>query len=302
MLSDLLEQILLEESVSPDEISDAIDFHTRVIINYEAKEAEQANGARVIEVYTYGTTSADNAVIRAYQPYGDTSSKVPSWKYFLIDGITSWETTKQTFDEPAPGFNPNGDRLMKTIYKIATFGNQQTLNTNNGSSGPILKPDVYKTDTERGMARLKNQVENPITLSQLQSKSSQSSQQTTEVPPKVTSGPILNKTASEKETDVYKTPTERGLERLRQQLDNPRKIDLSQFDKNNNIDKLRQKLGDTNDVISVKDLNQRLANNTETDKTDVYKTDTERGLEKLRQQLDNPRKIDLSQFEKNKRR
>lgn len=298
MLSELLNEILLAESVSPDEISDAIDFHKRVIINYEAKEADQANGARVIEVYAYGLTKADNPVIRAYQPYGDTSTKVPSWKYFLTDGIVTWETTDQTFDEPAPGFNPNGDGSMKTIYKIAVFGGTQNLQTNDDATGPILKPDVYKTDTERGMARLKNQVDNPITLSQLQAKTPPQGAEALHQ----TSGPVLNKAASEKETEVYKTPTERGMERLRQQLDNPQKIDLSQFEKNKDIENLRQKLGDTNDVITVNDLNQKLANNTNADNTDVYKTDTERGLEKLRQQLENPTKIDLSQFERNRRK
>ena len=57
---------------------------------------------------------------------------------------------------------------------------------------------------------------------------------------------------------------------------------------------LRQRLGDTSKPISMKDLNSRLSGKTE----QPYRTDTERGMERLRQQLENPRKIDLSKMPK----
>jgi hypothetical protein len=44
----------------------------------------------------------------------------------------------------------------------------------------------------------------------------------------------------------------------------------------------------------MKDLNNRLADKSE----EPYRTDTERNMEKLRQQLENPKKIDLSKMPK----
>ena len=62
---------------------------------------------RIIEVYAYGLTKAGNPVIRAFQPYGDTSSRVPSWKFFRIDRIIYWKPTKQIFTKPASDYYKN---------------------------------------------------------------------------------------------------------------------------------------------------------------------------------------------------
>lgn len=132
MLTELLQEILLTESVSVNEIEDAMDNHKRVIINYHSKGEDVATGARVIEVYAYGLTKAGNPVIRAFQPFGDTTSKVPSWKFFRLDRISAWEETNQTFDRPASyvyrglgDFNPDDDRTMSVVYKITTFGDDE---------------------------------------------------------------------------------------------------------------------------------------------------------------------------------
>ena len=126
MLYQLLEQILLDESVSINDINDAIDNHKRIIINYHSKGEDVATGARVIEVYAYGLTKAGNSVIRAFQPFGDTTTKVPSWKFFRLDRISAWKDTGQIFSSPASDyyhglgeFNPNDDRSMSIVYKIA---------------------------------------------------------------------------------------------------------------------------------------------------------------------------------------
>ena len=53
--------------------------------------------------------------------------------------------------------------------------------------------------------------------------------------------------------------------------------------------------------MSLKDLNKELNKSDNEDafnEPEPYKTDTERGLDNLQRQLDNPRKIDLSKFEK----
>ena len=305
MLTELLQEILLTESVTVNDIDDAIDNHKRVIINYHSKGEDIATGARVIEVYAYGLTKAGNPVIRAFQPFGDTTSKVPSWKFFRLDRISAWEETNQKFNRPASeiyrglgDFNPDDDKTMSTVYKIATFGDDEEISDIVGKTNPKLKQELFKTDTERNMERLKQQVINPIKLSDIKTKNGFRN-----IPePSKDTGPKL-KTSTEKEPELYHTDTERGMERLRQQLENPKKIDLSkigkprqkQDDTEQELADLRKKLGDTSGRITMQDLNNRLANNTE---QQPYRTDTERGMERLRQQLENPKKIDLSKLPK----
>lgn len=290
---------LLTESVSIGEINNAIDTHTRILINYHTRGEDNNTGARIIEVYAYGLTKAGNPVIRAFQPYGDTTSRVPSWKFFRIDRISYWKSTGQKFSRPASEyykgmglFNPNGDMTMKVVYKIAKFDgydNISDLKPINHSS-PKLKTPMqqqiqtsipYKTDTEKRMERLRQQLTNPITLSDIKTKNgfrkyNNNNDNKPEYGPKMK--PQTSTTQQVDTTnkpEIYKTDTERGMERLRQQLQNPKTIDLKQFSRrNNNI--------------------QQQNNSQETD--NLYKTDTERGLENLRQQLKNPRKIDLSKI------
>lgn len=301
MLTELLQEILLKESVSVNDIDDAMDNHKRVIINYHSKGEDVATGARVIEVYAYGLTKAGNPVIRAFQPYGDTTTKVPSWKFFRLDRISAWEDTGQTFSRPASeiyrglgDFNPDDDKTMSIVYKIATFGDNEEMsdeivkNTN-----PKLKDNLFKTDSEKNLERLKQQVINPIKLSDIKTKNGfkDYTRQSQETGPKLKQEP-------NKETELYRTPTERGMERLKQQLQNPRKIDLDALSNRKpekEIEDLRSKLGDTSNPIKMKDLNDRLSAKP---KEEPYKTPTERGLDNLRKQLENPKKIDLSKLPK----
>ena len=284
MLKELLAEILLEESVSAKDVSNVIDSHNRVIINYHSDGKDEADGARVIEVYAYGLTKAGNPVIRAFQPYGDTTTKVPSWKFFRLDRISGWEVTDQKFSVPASDvysglgeFNKNGDKTMSVVYKVARFDDEE----------------VYKTDTEKRMDRLRQQLDNPINIRDLQKPS-----------------PVKPK-EPELKTDqgVYKTPTERGMESLKAQLANPRKIDLSKFskpktvgDNEKEMQDLRNRLGDTSDRINIGDLNKRLSQTPKEPelkgdtKDDIYRTDTERGMDSLRDNIANATKIDLSKI------
>lgn len=85
---------MLIESVSINSITDSIKNLYQVVINYEGDPDHGiAPGKRVIEVYAYGLTKSGNPVIRAYQPYGDTASTVPEWKFFRLDRIKSWSPT-----------------------------------------------------------------------------------------------------------------------------------------------------------------------------------------------------------------
>ena len=309
ILRDILNEMLITEAASVNDVNSAIDNHERVIINYHTNGEDANTGARVIEVYAYGLTKAGNPVIRAFQPYGDTTTKVPNWKFFRLDRITAWKPTGQIFDRPADfyykglgEFNPNGDDTMSVVYKIIDFNNNSSQHTQNG---PLTKQseEPYQTDTEHRMQRLRQQLNNPIKLSDIKDKNGFRTYDT------VPTGP-QTKDLKPKEDDIYKTDTERGMERLRQQLEKPKYIqDINPSVKQKELNDLRKKLGDTTGPITVKDLNNRLAQKPEetvpvsqTQQTpnedDVYKTDTERNMDKLKQQLNNPQYIDLSRFKK----
>lgn len=235
----LLAEILLEESVNGQDVSDAIDNHERVVINYHSKGKDEATGSRVIEVYAYGLTKSGNPVIRAFQPYGDTTSKVPSWKLFRLDRIDSWEPTGQKFSEPASNyyrgmgeFNPNGDKTMSVVYKVAQFENG----------------DVFKTSTEKGMERTRQQLNNPINVNNLNKptpnppkepelkdeepkqdvyKTPQERRGETETPQTQQQAPA----EEPQEDNLFRTDTERKMEQLRKNVENADKIDLSQIPK-----------------------------------------------------------------------
>ena len=231
ILENILNEMLITESVSIEDVNSAIDNHERIIVNYHTKGEDKNTGARVIEVYAYGLTKAGNPCVRVFQPYGDTTTKVPNWKFMRLDRISAWKPTGQIFNRPANffykglgDFNPNGDETMSVVYKIAKFGDNNMSMTDNG---PKMKDnEVYKTDTEYRMERLKNQLNNPIKLSDIKTANGFKNLKEPSIPKD--NGPKTKTTNSD---DVYKTDTERGMERLHQQLDNPTYIDLSKISK-----------------------------------------------------------------------
>lgn len=110
----------VKKNINTDNINKAIDNKIRVKIFYRG-DKNNAAGQRTIEVYAYGLSSAGNPVIRAFQLAGDTETEIPEWKLFRVDRVSRWVETNQTFNQPRPKFNPNGDRSMSTVYKIAKF-------------------------------------------------------------------------------------------------------------------------------------------------------------------------------------
>lgn len=119
-LEDESEKTEIKKNVNVDNINKAIDNKIRIKIFYRG-DKNIAAGQRTIEVYAYGLSSAGNPVMRAFQLAGDTQTEMPDWKLFRIDRISRWVETNQRFDQPRPKFNPNGDRSMSTVYKIAKF-------------------------------------------------------------------------------------------------------------------------------------------------------------------------------------
>ena len=225
LFGEILDELLLEESASVENVTRAMDNHSKVIINYQTKGENLHNGSRVIEPVAYGLTKAGNPVIRAYQPYGDTTSKVPSWKFFRLDRITYWEETGQKFsDVPdyVENLNSEGDNTMSVVIKNynSTLRNSDTKKDLNG---PKTKTDVYKTVGDRtvdlgkrNLERLKNPIKidldnrNKITTTP-QQKTKGIQNMDGEQTPDLTVGPKTK-------TDVYKTAGDRQLELGRQNL------------------------------------------------------------------------------------
>ena len=272
LLERIYNSLLLTESVGVDEVNDALDNHKRVIINYRSKGEDKNTGARVIEVYAYGLTKAGNPCIRAFQPYGDTTSRVPSWKFFRLDRIIEWKPTEQTFDRPADfyyknlgNFNPNGDETMSVVYKVAKFGNDQIPQVSVNDE-PKTKEDVYKTDSETRMERLKQQVNNPIKLSDIKiGDAFKQAKQT----PKPTGEPKTKE-------DVYTTSKTQPLAQ-----NNPNTTEKTPQEKQDNLDRLRNILKDRQ-PISLSDLNKKMKEEPQERKwQDVFNQEAEKDLEQM---------------------
>lgn len=272
LLERIYNSLLLTESVGVDEVNDALDNHKRVIINYRSKGEDKNTGARVIEVYAYGLTKAGNPCIRAFQPYGDTTSRVPSWKFFRLDRIIEWKPTEQTFDRPADfyyknlgNFNPNGDETMSVVYKVAKFGNNQIPQVS-VNDDPKTKEDVYKTDSETRMERLKQQVNNPIKLSDIKiGDAFKQAKQT----PKPTGEPKTKE-------DVYTTSKTQPLTQ-----NNPNTTEKTPQEKQDNLDRLRNILKDRQ-PISLSDLNKKMKEEPQERKwQDVFNQEAEKDLEQM---------------------
>ena len=132
---DFLEQIfqeLLTEEARTVDVVDAIKKRYEAKITYKADNDPKGSGERIIQPVAYGTTKAGNPVIRAFEPYGDTKTKVPAWKFLRLDRITSWKALRQNkFSKPTADqwrmsgdegkFNENGDETMAEVFLVADF-------------------------------------------------------------------------------------------------------------------------------------------------------------------------------------
>lgn len=120
---------LLKEDVDQTRVIDAIKRRKEVRAYYSSDDDPKGSGERLIQPVAFGLSKSGNPVVRAFQPFGDTKTKVPHWKLFRLDRFTSWNILKnRTFKEP-PGmqygeqgsFNENGDKGMSEVYVVADF-------------------------------------------------------------------------------------------------------------------------------------------------------------------------------------
>lgn len=138
----------INEEATPQQVVDSIKKRYRVEINYlDSTSLKKGEGKRIIEPVTYGLSKSGNPVIRAFQPFGDTKTKVPHWKMFRLDKIENWKPFKNShFKEPPQSqwnvvgqYNPNGDKSMSTVYLSANFTNAQKYERGEGSMYGLKK-------------------------------------------------------------------------------------------------------------------------------------------------------------------
>lgn len=127
-LTEVFRGILLE-ATSIEDIGRAIDQKQVVVIYYDGDEPG-GKGVRTIEpVCFFRHKDSGNWVLSAWDREG-ASHKVavgdgflPFWRLFRLDKIRTLKPTRETFSQPRPNFNPNGDKraMPGTIKYLAKF-------------------------------------------------------------------------------------------------------------------------------------------------------------------------------------
>lgn len=125
-LLESLKSVLLQEIASQDELKNAIRNKDVIIINYQG-DLPGGDGIREIEPVCLGVTKRGNVAIRAWQREGSSHTQttgeqeIPGWRIYLVNKILSSNLTGEKFNEPRPGFNPNGDKSFTSVYEITKF-------------------------------------------------------------------------------------------------------------------------------------------------------------------------------------
>lgn len=287
MFYGLLEQVLNESAATPDKITKAMDNHSKIIVTYTpvTKGREHATGARLIGIFAYGQTKSSNDCVRVYEYAGDTASFVPGWKLLRLDQFKSWKPTGQTFNEPPDSkFNPNGDETMSVVFKVTKF-DDEAPDTKDSEKGPKTSDELFLTPTERKLKqnreRLKNQFDNPITLSDFKAKKGMDDYKGGET--EYTEGPKTADDVQPKTEPSYKDEVSKMFEPLRNKLKNAPKIDLNPKPK------------DTETEKPVDEPQEK-------EQTPSYKDEVAKQFQPLKDKIKNAPKIDLSQFDKFKKK
>ena len=123
---------LIVEVASVDEIVRTIKQRKRVIIYYDGDEPG-GKGLRIVEPVCYGYSKADNPVLRAWDVEGAShraylgEKPLPSWRMFRVDKTFTFQRNGEKFSTLPDNYNPNGDKLMTTVYinaKLPTPGQE----------------------------------------------------------------------------------------------------------------------------------------------------------------------------------
>ena len=122
---------LILEVASVDSIVNAIKNKDKIVVYYDGDEPG-GRGLRTIEPVCFGYSKAGNPVLRAWDDEGASHTAykgeqpLPGWRLFRADKIASFKPTGEKFNEPKPGYNPNGDKGMTRVIINAVFGQPTT--------------------------------------------------------------------------------------------------------------------------------------------------------------------------------
>ena len=125
-LQESLKNLILEVA-SVDSVVDCIKKRQKCIIYYDGDEPG-GRGLREIEPVCLGRMrGTNNLALRAWDEQGSSHTAykgeqpLPGWRLFRLDKILSLKPTAETFDQPKPNFNPNGDKSMSSVIIIVKF-------------------------------------------------------------------------------------------------------------------------------------------------------------------------------------
>lgn len=114
-------KFFITEAVSFDDLQRAIKNKDVIIITYDGDEPG-GKGYRTVYPVCLGRSLKGNLVLRAYEPEGASHSVaigekiLPGWRLFRVDKTFTFKRTGETFSELPSNYNPNGDKLMTTVY------------------------------------------------------------------------------------------------------------------------------------------------------------------------------------------
>lgn len=165
---------ILIEAFTPDHktIIDLVK-NKRVFSFYYQGDEENKPGWRKESVAVCYGEKEGRRYLRIWQKSGESVSfkkagaahrPMPGWRFFRIDRIRNWNLSSQQniTAPPASNFNPNGDKLMDTIYAIADF----TPNDKEPPSKPLTpdKGPKKPSDKKKGTASKKDSSKSGLTI------------------------------------------------------------------------------------------------------------------------------------------
>ena len=148
----LAEQVLREiltEEANISYVTDAIKKKYEVELNYKADDDKKGSGTRIIQPVALGHTSKGNLVLRAFQPYGDTKTKIPKWKLFRLDRIEEWNPLKKRKFTRPESYNPDGDKTMTDVMVQADFDNSEAYAKGQGKYSGLKRANDERAEQKR---------------------------------------------------------------------------------------------------------------------------------------------------------
>ena len=122
-------QNLITEAVSFDDLQRAIANLDVITITYDGDEPG-GKGYRTVYPVCLGRSLKGNLVLRAYEPEGASHSVaigekvLPGWRMFRVDKTFTFQRNGEKFSTLPDNYNPNGDKLMSTVYINAKLPEQ----------------------------------------------------------------------------------------------------------------------------------------------------------------------------------